>query len=281
MEKCWIGAAAWGFRDLSLEDQLQTAKELGFQSLELGLSNAPRDISEDAGEDEIRSVKEAYTRFGMKLFAGATGDELSSGNKEELEAQKIKLKKVIYQCSLIGIPYLRIFTGFTKNVDMNEEKWEFMTSAVNELAEFAKKNNVKLAIETHGAVEMDRDGICHIDTVTTDPDSLRRILSEIDESVLFVLDPANLAAVGQQNIERYFELLKERIAYVHMKNFRKTEQGALMPSAVDDGILDWKPLLPLLKKLDKPCLIEYEIPESLRKGCKDSINALQRWGIEV
>lgn len=281
MEKGWIGAAAWGFRNLRLEEQIQTAKSLGFQSLELGLSNAPQDISEDAGEDEIRCVKEIYTRYGMKIFAGATGCDLSSGNKEKLEIQKIKLKKVIYQCSIIGISYLRIFAGFTKNIDMDAGKWSLMILAINELAEFAKKNNVKLAIETHGAVEKDRDGICHIDTVTTDPNGLRKLLQEIDKSVLFVLDPANLAAAGQYNIEQYFELLKDRVAYVHMKNFKKTEQGALMPSAVDDGILNWQLLLSPLKKLDKPCFVEYEIPESLQKGCKDSINALQRWGMEA
>lgn len=42
------GAAAWGFRELPLEGQLKICKKLGCDCLELGLANAPGDVSLDA-----------------------------------------------------------------------------------------------------------------------------------------------------------------------------------------------------------------------------------------
>ena len=58
MEKCEIGAAAWGFRELDLEEQLKLCQRLGFSSLELGIANAPKDVPLDATDEEIQKIKD-------------------------------------------------------------------------------------------------------------------------------------------------------------------------------------------------------------------------------
>jgi sugar phosphate isomerase/epimerase len=85
-----------------------------------------------------------------------------------------------------------------------------------------------------------------VDTITTDLSSLERLKREIRDDILFVPDGANLAATRHMNVEEYYRLLSGRIAYSHIKNFRRTEDGSIEPSSVGDGILDWKPLLTVL-----------------------------------
>ena len=52
-----IGAAAWGFRELLLEEQLKICRENGLYSLELGIANAPKDLPLGADNGQLNHVK--------------------------------------------------------------------------------------------------------------------------------------------------------------------------------------------------------------------------------
>ena len=77
MEKCEIGAAAWGFRELDLEEQLKLCQRLGFSSLELGIANAPKDVPLDVTDEEIQKVRELYQKYQMPLWCAATGNDFT------------------------------------------------------------------------------------------------------------------------------------------------------------------------------------------------------------
>ena len=53
MKEIRIGAAAWGFRELTLPQQLDLARSLGLVSLELGIANSPADVQTDAGKEGV------------------------------------------------------------------------------------------------------------------------------------------------------------------------------------------------------------------------------------
>ena len=86
MEKCEIGAAAWGFRELDLEEQLKLCQRLGFSSLELGIANAPKDVPLDATDEEIQKVRELYQKYQMPLWCAATGNDftVAQGVEEQI-----------------------------------------------------------------------------------------------------------------------------------------------------------------------------------------------------
>lgn len=271
-----VGAAAWGFRELPLEEQLRICKNLGFESLELGIANAPMDLPADAGEKEIQKVVQAYRDYGIKLWCGATGNDFTV-DVPQIPLEIEKVKKVICICEKANIKYLRIFAGFTPVKEVTGVRWERMIEAINEAADFAGVHQVVLAIETHGGVKGYEEGVEHFPSVSTDAESLIRLMEEIRETVVFVFDPANLVAVGWKDPLIPYGLLEKRIGYMHLKNFVRLPSGRLEPAALGDGIADWPLFFTGSGSYDGPYMIEYEKTESIEEGNRSSLKALERW----
>ncbi len=76
MKEIRIGAAAWGFRELTLPQQLDLVRRLGLVSLELGIANSPADVQTDADVRLLEQVKKEYEAFGISLDTAATGNDL-------------------------------------------------------------------------------------------------------------------------------------------------------------------------------------------------------------
>jgi sugar phosphate isomerase/epimerase len=115
-----------------------------------------------------------------------------------------------------------------------------MINCINEAVLYAKKTDIQLAIETHGgAKEVSRGIMMHFHSTTTKQELLLKILEQTDASVGFVLDPANLGAVGynKDEIIRLF-YKKNRISYMHLKDFKSVAAGVLNLSACGDGKLE-------------------------------------------
>lgn len=271
------GAAAWGMRELALEEQLKMCRELKLINLELGIANAPKDLPEDASDEQICEVVELYQKNGITLNCAATGNDFTVNDQQEIRLQIEKIKKVITICQKAGIRYLRIFAGFSPAKEVTGARWEHMIEALNETALYAQKNHVVLAVETHGGVNGYEDGVEHFASVTTELGTLTRMLEEIDENIFFVFDPANLVAAGHPEISEWYELLKDRIAYIHAKNFARLPSGYLDPSAVEKGIFDWEKFLPQLSEYSGEFFIEYEKPETIYEGMRESIVSLKKW----
>lgn len=269
------GAAAWGFRELKVEEQLKICNSLGLSCLELGIANAPKDLPADAGEGLIKEVRALYERYGIPLWCAATGNDFTvepSGISEQIE----KVKKVILTCRKLKVRYLRIFAGFTPVEEVTGVRWTRMVGAINETADFAADQEVALTIETHGGVNSYIDGVEHFPSVTTGREPLECLLQEIRPDVTFVFDPANLAAAGEDTLDIY-RLLEGRISYMHLKNFVRLPSGHLDPAAVGGGILDIPAFLDGSQSYDGPYLIEYEKTETIEQGCRASLEALEKW----
>ncbi len=274
-----IGAAAWGFREMPLHTQLKICKEIGCLYLELGIANAPGDIQLNATKEELGIIRELYKKYEIQLLCAATGNDFTLDNVKEVMAQIEKIKKVIDICQELEISYLRIFAGFSHVDKIKQDRWKYMIYAINEVAGYAKDKGVILAIETHGGVDSFSDGVKHYASVSTEVESLKQMLKEIDKEVCFVLDPANLAAVGHQNIREQYELIQNRIVYEHIKNFKILPSGHLEPSSAESGIFNWVDFLKEKPDKDGIYLVEYENPKNVEEGTKESVESLRKWGI--
>lgn len=275
-----IGAAAWGFRDLMLEDQLIICNKLGFSCLELGIANACNDIPLDVTDVALKEVVELYQKYGIHLVCAATGNDFTLSNLYEIKENVDKVKRVIDICESIGVLFLRIFAGFSPVEEVIGERWEHMVLALNEVADYARERNVTIAIETHGGVNGFEDGVEHFASVSTKPDALKKLLMELNDNVMFVFDPANLAAAGEKDIRIQYGLLKERIAYMHVKNFKLLSSGRLDPATAEEGIFDWKKFFEQCGVCDVDYVVEYEKTESIEQGSKECIKSLRKWGIK-
>ncbi len=258
-----FGNASWGFRELSLNQQLAITREMGLKYLELGIANAPKDIPLDVTGDVLRNVLAAYEKYGITLTHAATGNDFTSG-----DADLEKVKRVIDICANLGVEYLRIFSGFSPAEEVTGARWDTMINCLSKCAAYAKENNVTLTIETHGGVDAYDDGVVHFHSTSSHPESLYRMLNQLPVDVKINFDPANLYAVGMEHPEEVYEKIKDRVAVVHLKDFAKLLSGHIRPVACGEGGMDWKPILNALSDFHGVALFEYEIPEDIEEGSR-------------
>lgn len=274
--KSQLGAAAWGFRELDIGEQLITCKRLGLNYMELGIANAPKDIPLDATADDLKKISDLYQKYGIPLSMAATGNDFTLDSEEQIKNEVLKIKKVTDICSFLGIKYLRIFAGFAHVEEVVGDRFRSMIDAITEVADYARSKKVVLAIETHGGVNASDDGVSYYTSVTTEQEQLRKLIGEIPDDVEFVFDPANLYVVGKKHPDEFYPILKGRIAYMHMKDFIVMPNGKVKPGACGESDMDWQALLNNISDFTGPILIEYEIPDNIEEGLKKSIQYFEK-----
>ncbi len=272
------GAASWGFRELPLEERLIICKRLGVKYLEAGIANASTDIPLNANSEELENVKKLYLKYGISCALASTGNDFTLSDQNELKMQVEKVKKVIDICAEINAGYLRIFAGFSPAEEITGKRWDNMISSITGAAEYARRKKIILAIETHGGVIPHPDGVVHFTSVSTAKESLRRMLCEMPEDVQFVFDPANLYAVEQAPPQEIYQILKGRIAYFHMKDFIKSQNGHSVPAACGESDFDWKTMMRIMSDSSEPILVEYENCWDVEAGTARSLQYLKEIG---
>lgn len=263
-----LGAAAWGLRQLPPDAQLRLVRQLGLNSLELGIANAPMDLPQDASEEALKNVADAYEKYGVPLFCAATGNDFTVCG-EELEAQAQKVRAVIRLCGRLHIRVLRIFCGFKKREEMSGDCVEMLLKTLMDVQKTAEMCNVTLAVETHGAVEPCGSGVLHFRSITTQAEDLLMLLERTGHKIKIVFDPANLTAVGEKNLLSFWNAIRRDTAYIHLKDFKADASGALHPTAFGCGDTDWSELAAVLRDSGLPVFFEYE-------NCQDVDSGLEK-----
>ncbi len=258
-----FGNASWGFRETPLEKQLEITSEMGLELLELGIANAPSDLPLDVTDSELSDVKELFGKYKIKLLCAATGNDFTTGNRDDVA----KIKRVVDICEKLGIRYLRIFAGFTPVEEVVGEKWDIMTECLNEVYAYAKEKNVVPVVETHGGVNGFDDGVEHFYSTSSKPEALLKMIDEVPD-IMINYDPANLYAVGIENPEEVYDKIKSKVCYVHLKDFVKLPGGHLLPAACGESDMNWKNILLQLKDFSGPALFEYENVGDVKEGCE-------------
>lgn len=274
MNRIW-GAAAWGLRTTTLKEQLQLCQELGLTGLELGIANAPMDIGLYITDKEIEELFRLQEEYTVYFTAAATGNDFTQGSYREIKEQTKKVKQVIRICEKLHIPILRIFAGFAPAEEVTGPRWEGMVHALSDVAEYGGKHQVIPAIETHGGVTDYGNGVEHFHSVTTRAEDIFRLLSRVPDSMRLVFDPANLYIVGADHPEELYRQLKDKIAYLHMKDFKRAPGGHYTPAACGEGSMDWRSFLNELEE-SVPCYFEYENTKDVAEGMKQCMDYLVR-----
>ena len=273
MNKNNFGNAAWGFREMDIESQLKITSSMGLDIHELGIANAPLDIPLDVSNERLDEVKAAYEKYNVRLLTAATGNDFTNSNTDDID----KVKRVIDICSYLGIKYLRIFAGFSPIEEVVGKRYDIMVGAINLLADYAASKSVVLAIETHGKPDEYENGEYeHYNSITTDPESIKKLLNDFDCRVMFNYDPANLYAVGIKNPDSVFRIIKDRVAYVHLKDFKKMPSGHIKSAACGESGMDWNDIMKGIDDFNGPMLFEYEILEDLEDGLKKSFDYIMK-----
>lgn len=257
----WLGNASWGFRETSLEKQLEITADMGLDLLEIGIANAENDVQLDVTDIELKNIRNLYEKYNVKLLCAATGNDFTNGSDTDIA----KIKRVTDICGKLGAKYLRIFAGFSPVDDVRGERWDVMTNSLNIVYDYADEKDIVLTVETHGGVNICDNGVEHFYSTSSKPEALQRMISDVPK-IRINFDPANLYAVGIKNPESVYETIKDKVSCIHLKDFIRLPSGCLLPSACGDGDMDWEPLIKSISGFDGPVLFEYENTEDVQEG---------------
>lgn len=246
-----IGVRVHDFGKSTAEELAKKAKAVGFDAVQLVLNKAIEGETGLAGtlsKEKANYFYEVFKKEGIEIaMLGAYFNPVHS-NKELVSKLVDKFSEHLVFENDFHAGYVGSETG-----SYNDDKWTYnplnrTEEAFNEnvrifgkLAEVAKANNAKMALE--GAF-----GHCMFE-----PKALKRLVDTIDNgSVYYIVDIYNYLSIDNyMNHTKIFdeclELFKDKIVIFHIKDF-VIEDGALKQCCIGKGMMDYDYIMPLIKK---------------------------------
>lgn len=210
--------------DAAVDTQFQVLNKLNMSYFEpRGIDG--KNISELSGE-EIEMLKAKMDRYGIQ--ASSIGSPIGKVKLEEPFEPHFELfKKVVQTAKSLGAKYIRMFSFFHEGGEIwtAEERQEVL-SRLGRMIAYARENDVVLLHENEKDIYGDTADRC------------ADLMAELGcEHFRAVFDPANFVQCRQDT--RYaYELLKDHIGYMHIKDARM-EDGSVVPAGAGDGNVEY------------------------------------------
>jgi len=271
-----IGCGEWGFRNLPMREHFEIARDFNFQWLEFGIGGDQTGrLSEFPESNEIAEFKELNEEFGIETpFCCIENDFTLADENDHMEMLE-KSRKQIQAAADCGAKQVRLFAGFTPVENVSSDIWDRMIKAFWDADQLCETLGLTIAIETHGGITFDEDEAAHhFNSVSTDPESLTRLMEQLPSRVGFNYDPGNIKAVRPEDKKCCLDLINDRINYCHLKDWTRKGEG-WVAVAIGDDDLDYGPIFENMK-YDGVCLIEYEPLHDSQDGIRRSLDYLNK-----
>lgn len=224
-----LGCPGW-----SWEDMLSTAKDIGFDGIEIrGIGNelyAPR--AKQFSVDNIELTKKKLDKIGIEVPCLTSAAYLFDKNNIERHMQEAS--DYIELAAKLGTPYVRVLGDAQPqpgDVDV-----DFVIGNLKKLTVLAAPKGVKLLIETNG--------------VFADSGVLRGVVEKVNSDALGVLwDVHHPIRFFNEPAEKTYENLKNFICYLHVKDSIAAD-GAVKYKMMGYGDIPVKGIVRLLKEND-------------------------------
>ncbi len=246
-----ISFSTLGCPNWSWEDMLSTAKDIGFDGIEIrGIENemyAPR-IKQFTAED-IELTKKKVAKIGLEIPCLSSACFLF--DKANIEKQLQEGFDYIELAAKLETPYVRVLGDAQSKP--GEVDIDFVIENLKKLAERANYKGVKLLIETNGVFANSQVMKALIETVNSNSVG---VLWDVHHPIRFF----------NETVEYTFENLKEHICFLHVKDSLVTDD-IIKYKMMGYGDIPIKTVIRLLKENDYKGYI--------------SIEWLKRWYIDL
>ena len=158
--------AAYSYRDLlkgkmpklTLTDFIEDCAKFGLDGTELtSYYFPPRPTPE-----YLRQLKLYAFKRGLHVSGTAVGNNFCLAPGKQREEQIASVKRWIEYADMLDAPVIRIFSGAAKPGQSEEEARKLAIEAIEECCQYAQKYGVMLALENHGGIVAEADGILAI-----------------------------------------------------------------------------------------------------------------------
>lgn len=153
-------------------------------------------------------LRQGCSKAGLISLAVTTYTSFVSDSTEERQANVDELRRYTNLAAELGAKYVRAFLGeLPENTRIDSAVYEKISDCLRVAADHARSLGVIIAIEPH-------DNFIR-------SSSLSPVLRQIDHPALRVIwDIGNAFSAGEDPAEG-FDLLKDRLAYIHVKDGKK------------------------------------------------------------
>ncbi|RLE82122.1 MAG: hypothetical protein DRJ51_02245 [Thermoprotei archaeon] len=231
------------FKEYSLESFFKVIGKLGYKAAEVRVHEDGVHLSPYASIEEADRVRKLAGDYGLKVCCLASYAKLGypwERAKEELD----KMVKIGVLADRVNAGVFRIkIAGYNPELG-----YENIRRLFREQAEELFKRLQRAGVESIPVIEQHGGGdLAHSAGI------LKDFLRGLDPERIGVLfDPGNAVREGWLPIELQIDMVKEYIKHVHVKNYKWNPEkpGEVIPSPLNNGIVDWVKIVHLLKKLN-------------------------------
>jgi len=211
-----------GFADeisKDLDTQIATLKEIGITHLELRSVDAVSIA--DFTMDFASEVKSKLDANGIKV--SAIGSPIGKINiKDDFDEHFKKFEHIVKLAKFFETKYIRIFSFYIDKEEDPEIYFDSVTQRLKKFIEYAEKEDVILLHENEKGIYGDIDTRC------------KKLFDALYcDNFRCTYDPANFVQSGCDTLKA-FELLKDYIEYMHIKDARFSD-GLVVPPGRGDG----------------------------------------------
>lgn len=172
--------------------------------------------------DEAKQLKETMDKYGIN--ASSIGSPIGKiGIKDEFEPHLEKLAHTIEIAKILGTKYIRIFSFFIPKEDDPAIYRDEVMARMKAMTALAEKEGVILLHENEKDIYGDIAARCKDILDTVDSDNLRA-----------VFDPANFVQCDQVTYPDAYEMLKDHVVYMHIKDALFAD-SSVVPAGHGDG----------------------------------------------
>lgn len=172
--------------------------------------------------DEAKQLKETMDKYGIN--ASSIGSPIGKiGIKDEFEPHLEKLAHTIEIAKILGTKYIRVFSFFIPKEDDPAIYRDEVMARMKAMTALAGREGVILLHENEKDIYGDIAARCKDILDTVDSDNLRA-----------VFDPANFVQCDQVTYPHAYEMLKDHVVYMHIKDALFAD-SSVVPAGHGDG----------------------------------------------
>lgn len=198
------------YRNWSLECFLEVQQRLGFESLELWLG-PPHFYLDRLKYEDCRKVRGQVKEHGLQLVSITTSSfawqhQYAIPNREAWEYAKRYFKNGIRAAADLEVPVMTVNSGWGDWQEPVEESFSRSVQMLGELAEFARRNGVTLALESLTSLE------------TRIADSLpetKRLWETVNHPNLEIMVDTVAMGYQKETLEGWFEAFGKHLIHMH------------------------------------------------------------------
>ncbi len=243
-----------GFTDeysQNFDEQIEGLKKNGMKFMEIRGVNG-KNIS-SLNEEELYAVKAKLDAAGMGVSSiGSPIGKVSVD--DDFDAHLKSLANCIKAAKILGTPNIRMFSFYIPEGKTREECRPEVMRRLGVMLEIAKAEGVTLCHENESGIYGES------------PECCLDIQNEFNGEIKLIFDPANFIMRGHEPFPKAFELLGDKIYYVHIKD--ATAGHMIMPAGKGIGrIADI--IAELDKKVEGKMFLSVEPHLKVFKGFED------------